>query len=51
MLNPVFSKDEYRLIRSGLFLILAISELLPIGYAILFFNVIYQLIIERYIYI
>jgi len=38
MLNPVFSKDEYRLIRSGLFLVLAISELLPIGYAIIFFK-------------
>ncbi|ORX61145.1 HlyIII-domain-containing protein [Piromyces finnis] len=38
MLNPVFSRDEYRLVRSGLFLLLAISELLPVLYAVINFN-------------
>jgi len=39
MLNPVFSRDEYRLVRSGLFFLLAASELIPIAYALIFFNV------------
>jgi len=35
MFNPIFSKDEYRLIRSGLFLILSLIELIPIGYGLI----------------
>ncbi|ORX78535.1 HlyIII-domain-containing protein [Anaeromyces robustus] len=38
MFNPIFSRDEYRLIRSGLFLLLAITELIPIGYGLIKFN-------------
>jgi adiponectin receptor len=38
ILNPIFSRDEYRLIRSTLFLFLSISELIPVGYGLIKYN-------------